>query len=326
MRRFTSAHAIALAALFIALGGGAVAATSSLVSRGGKITACVNRKAVARIVAPGKSCARGETAVSWSQKGAPGLAGPTGPGGPVGAQGSAGERGDRGGPGPPGADSTEKGADGPQGDRGPIGPAPPPLANADTLDGLDSTALLRTNATAGGDLSGQFGALQIGPDSVGTNEVGLLDATNIADTNSLGTAEINEDDLVIDVPTTDGQSLIPFGDNAGTDDGFSRTIDLGSLELFWFCGNGGDLQLTAKSLADNAQFVASNNDARFTDFDNDIADGERNFEATLGLQLNQPISIVYRNGAQVVSVRMSTRQSINQDFGCSVAGQAIVSG
>jgi hypothetical protein len=86
---------MATVAVFVALGGGAIAATS-LTSSDGTITACVAKKSGdVAIVAAGRKCARGTRRLTWTQtgrpgaQGQPGLPGGPGVGGPPGADGSA---------------------------------------------------------------------------------------------------------------------------------------------------------------------------------------------------------------------------------------------
>lgn len=81
---FVRRNAVGLTALFVALGGGAYAASSSLVGPGGVIGGCVPKHGGALIVLrPGKSCPRGTVALSFNQKGQPGRNGVTGPAGTV---------------------------------------------------------------------------------------------------------------------------------------------------------------------------------------------------------------------------------------------------
>ena len=63
------------------------------------------------------------------------------------------------------------GTQGPQGERGPEGPPNPSAVNADMLDQLDSGDFLRTNANAGGDVSGGFSNLQLQANSAGAAEL-----------------------------------------------------------------------------------------------------------------------------------------------------------
>lgn len=110
-------------------------------------------------------------------------AGPTGPAGPMGA---AGAQGPMGVPGPQGAMGTAgpagaTGANGPQGDPGPAGP-PGPTYSAGTGINISGNTIINTGDTdasddlttasvAGGDLSGPFSNLQIGANTIGTNEI-----------------------------------------------------------------------------------------------------------------------------------------------------------
>jgi hypothetical protein len=77
----TFGNVVALAALFVALGGGAYAAASnSFVSGAGKIQGCVNHGAL-DVVKAGKSCPKGTTSLPFGQ---------SGPRGDTGSQGAAG--------------------------------------------------------------------------------------------------------------------------------------------------------------------------------------------------------------------------------------------
>jgi hypothetical protein len=88
--RLNPAIAISCIALFIALAGVAVAA-SSYVGGDGKITGCVERQGDLRVVKAGKSCSKGERTLKWSsrgQKGAPGRNGTDGISGTDGTDGT----------------------------------------------------------------------------------------------------------------------------------------------------------------------------------------------------------------------------------------------
>jgi hypothetical protein len=104
----------------------------------------------------------------------------------TGVQGPQGERGPEGpiGPeGPRGATGAQ-GPEGPQGATGPQGPA-------------------GTAGAAGPDFAGSYGNLTIAGNAVGTGEVdGTLDASDLADTNTLDGDEINESGLAT-VPSAD---------------------------------------------------------------------------------------------------------------------------
>lgn len=74
--RLTYANVVATVALFIALGGGAVAAVSSFVQTNGTIRGCVSKKGQLTVLKKGKSkCRRGQTKIAWSKGGASGPAG-----------------------------------------------------------------------------------------------------------------------------------------------------------------------------------------------------------------------------------------------------------
>jgi len=92
--------------------------------------------------------------------------------------------------------------------------------NADMIDGIDSVDLLQTTTAAGGDLTGTFGALQLGPDVVGNAELAndsvgsaeiqtdAVQATEIAD-NSIDGGEIVDNSL--------GQADLATGSVAGSE-------------------------------------------------------------------------------------------------------------
>jgi hypothetical protein len=93
---FARQNAIALIALFVALGGGAYAATGGggLLSPTGTINGCVASKGGAlSVLKPGKRCPRHTTALRFNVAGRPGAAGPTGNTGAAGAPGAPGAPG-----------------------------------------------------------------------------------------------------------------------------------------------------------------------------------------------------------------------------------------
>ena len=176
-RHLSYANVMSTIAVFAVVGGGAFA-IGAVPDRNGSINACYVKKGKragdVRLLVKGTKCRRGEAKIAWNQRGLQGLPGTAGA---------------------PGA----KGDAGAAGATGPAGEPNPNAANSELLDSLDSTAFLRSNAAAGGDLTGTFPAPLIGPDAVGTNEVdGTLVAGDIADTSSLGTNEINESNLFND--------------------------------------------------------------------------------------------------------------------------------
>jgi len=99
--RLTYSNVTATLALFVALGGGAYAATS-FVRGDGVIHACAARNGSLTLVQPGTRCRKGKTAIAWNQAGAQGPSGRQGGPGPRGEQGSKGEPGAPGVNGPPG--------------------------------------------------------------------------------------------------------------------------------------------------------------------------------------------------------------------------------
>jgi hypothetical protein len=95
--RFTYANVMATVALFVALGGGAYGAISSIPGSDGVIHGCYQKtKGTLRVVRAGRKCLRSERALAWSQRG------PAGVQGPQGAQGLQGLQGLQGGQGAPG--------------------------------------------------------------------------------------------------------------------------------------------------------------------------------------------------------------------------------
>jgi hypothetical protein len=95
--RLSFANVAAATALFLALGGGAYAATNPFASPGGTIRACVTEDGAPRVLhTPNTACRTGETLVRWNQRGRAGqggAAGATGSTGATGAKGATGERG-----------------------------------------------------------------------------------------------------------------------------------------------------------------------------------------------------------------------------------------
>lgn len=88
--RPTYANVTATLALFVALGGGAYAATNVFVSRTGTVRFCVARNGAASVVKVGRKCRRRQTTLILNQKGP---AGSRGPQGRTGAQGKTGPAG-----------------------------------------------------------------------------------------------------------------------------------------------------------------------------------------------------------------------------------------
>src|SRR5450432_3117221 len=88
------ANVMATVAVFLALGGGAFAATTGLAAKGGTIHGCVStRSHVLTVLKAGQRCARGHVALAFNTKGVPGARGPAGATGPAGPAGPAGPRG-----------------------------------------------------------------------------------------------------------------------------------------------------------------------------------------------------------------------------------------
>ncbi len=115
--RLNHATVVAYLALFVALGGGAFAATS-LVGGSGEVHACVDGAGRLTVLKPGKSCGKHRTQIAWNVRagqGAKGVGGAQGLQGPPGATGAAGAAGPAGSPGSPGSPGGpgEDGAAGP---------------------------------------------------------------------------------------------------------------------------------------------------------------------------------------------------------------------
>jgi hypothetical protein len=91
-KRVSYANVVASLALFVALGGGAYAATSAFVSSTGAVTACVSKHGGAvAIVKAGRHCPKATTLLSLSERGQPGAAGPAGAPGANGVDGQPGQ-------------------------------------------------------------------------------------------------------------------------------------------------------------------------------------------------------------------------------------------
>jgi hypothetical protein len=99
-KRFSYANVMSSIAVFVALGGGAYAATGGLVGAAGQLRACVDRTGALRVIRTGSRCRGKSTAVILNQRG---LAGATGPIGQPGAPGVTGAQGLTGAPGADGA-------------------------------------------------------------------------------------------------------------------------------------------------------------------------------------------------------------------------------
>jgi hypothetical protein len=101
--RLSYANVMSTIAVFLALGGGAYAAVSSITGAGGMIHGCYAKKnGSLRLIAAGKKCAKGEKAIAFNQQGRQGLPGTPGAAGAAGAAGVKGEQGPQG----PGATSV----------------------------------------------------------------------------------------------------------------------------------------------------------------------------------------------------------------------------
>src|ERR1035441_6856199 len=93
LRRLPRSYAniVSTLALFMALGGGAYAASGGFVGSGGTVRFCVNKGGATTVVKAGKKCKKGTTTLVLNQKGVPGNTGAEGKQGATGpATGAAG--------------------------------------------------------------------------------------------------------------------------------------------------------------------------------------------------------------------------------------------
>ncbi len=97
--KYLGSNAVALLALFVALGGVGYAASGGFTSGGG-LSGCVRGNGSLTLLKPGKRCKKGQTSVSWNQQGRRGDRGAAGPQGPKGASGASGAQGPAGATGP----------------------------------------------------------------------------------------------------------------------------------------------------------------------------------------------------------------------------------
>src|SRR6476660_3754030 len=81
------ANVVSTIALFVALGGGAVAATGGFVGANGAVRACVGKHGALSVVKAGKRCPRGTTTLALNQTGRSGLNGINGANGAQGLTG-----------------------------------------------------------------------------------------------------------------------------------------------------------------------------------------------------------------------------------------------
>jgi hypothetical protein len=97
--KYLANNAIALLALFLALGGVGYAASGGFTS-GGQLRGCVRGNGSLTLLKPGKKCKKGQTSVSWNQQGRQGKQGAKGLSGTAGAKGASGTQGPAGAAGP----------------------------------------------------------------------------------------------------------------------------------------------------------------------------------------------------------------------------------
>lgn len=100
-RRLTFANVTSVAALVLALGGGAYAA--DLMGSNGQIRGCVSKDGQLTVLRSGQRCHKGQRKIAWNKRGRRGATGPRGATGLTGSTGAAGRTGPRGATGPTGA-------------------------------------------------------------------------------------------------------------------------------------------------------------------------------------------------------------------------------
>jgi hypothetical protein len=86
-------NALALLALFVALGGTSYAAAGGFVAKNGQLAGCVGAGGALKVLKPGRRCPKGQSAVAWNVAGRVGASGATGAAGARGATGEAGSAG-----------------------------------------------------------------------------------------------------------------------------------------------------------------------------------------------------------------------------------------
>jgi hypothetical protein len=88
--RLSYANVVATLALFVALGGGAYAASGGFLARNGTVRLCVSRNGSVHVARTTSRCRRGTTTVTLNERGTTGVRGPAGPKGAQGPTGPAG--------------------------------------------------------------------------------------------------------------------------------------------------------------------------------------------------------------------------------------------
>ena len=176
-------------ALFLALGGGALAATRGFTGPDGQIHGCVNAKGGLTVLrAPATSCASGKTRIVWNQTGPRGLSGPRGPQGIQGIQG---------GQGPQGA----PGLQGPKGDAG-AGAISIPITHLDHNTTAPTRVLdgIQINVLCGGSMvllsigsENPGGTIYVSGDKAEDGALSALNTSTTLNVTALGTATANLD-------------------------------------------------------------------------------------------------------------------------------------
>jgi hypothetical protein len=199
MRRFrprlTYANAMSTIAVFVALGGGAYAAVSTIPASDGIIHGCYKKhRGSLRLVPRGRRCARSENAIAFRETGRPGLRGSAGRRGVKGLTGAAG---------PAGAAA----APGARGEQGPAGPGASSFAtsiheNAETpplatlANGITVTASCSGSAVSVSISASGPARLQVSGTASEGKAVEALDTNDVVEALAVGAAQTVDVDVI----------------------------------------------------------------------------------------------------------------------------------
>jgi hypothetical protein len=314
--RHARANLVGYVALFVALSSTGYAASEKLLPRNSVGTAQVINGSL-----QANDLSKKAVGGLRGAKGAPGAVGPQGPAGPQGAAGVQGA----------------PGAVGPKGPTGPAGAPNPNADNSDKLDNLDSLDFLRSNATAGGDLTGSYPNPFVTANAIGTSEVtnSSLTGDDVA-SNGMTGADLDESTLA-KVPsaaaadTVGGNTVLTFNYNVGGPAAKVTMFALGGLTFAARCvgvspGND-ELDFFATTNADHS-YIRSSISGVPANSDWNIADGppDGSGDEWFDSSSDNAGTFVYRRGstgdstAQVVTVTMAWN---TLGAGCMLSGSAI---